>query len=899
MSALRGIGGRRLAGVAALAAVLLAGTLALGGHSSLAQAPEHEYADASFRVFGDEAFGRFMTPTVGDFDGDGVGDLAVGAFLATGAGNGVAGQISVFQGPLDSGTFQAADLAGRRFSAPGQIAVGFSLATGDVNGDGLDDIISAALDRLVVFLGASDFFASAVGESPEVRTVEALPDTWSPFMKIAVADLNGDGSDDIVYSSPVVGESSGTDEVIILFGPFSEEAGGELRKARVARIQPPPEGSFFGISLGAGDLTGDGQADLAINFVDALGNDTVAVVAGPFGDIVRPTLGPEADLPPVATVTSDAGGIFDLAIGDADLDGRNDLLVSDLNLGAVFVIPARTLTGEARFSDIGVLAGTVFSSPAEVTFGDRIAVGDYDGDGLADVLIGAAFDSDPELEDTELAGSVSGFSALDRGARIDGVQPLGVSAGSGATLEIRGQGFINPSVVFRGADGSEVEVAVGSGGISVDSLGALRVALPAALGPGLVDVTVRTDLGEVSLAGAFLIEPGTRTVSLARGFNLVGWTGATAVEEATTSLGGGFDTLFTWDAAAEAFLSYGPTRPPFLNTLSALQVGDGVWINTPEGGTWEQPAFDGARSVMLGPGFTLAMWTGPDGTAVEEAVAGIADALEVLFTWDAAAQRYRRFSPAGPPFLNDASTLNFDDGVWVAVDREVVWDQPTAVSAGPPLATTIQEAQAAVVFVDRGIGVATGFVISETQILTNAHVVGGAGSVTVRFINGEERQALVTAVDGALDVAVIEVASLPEGVRRLDWETAETPAAGTAVWAWGFPGGEVFGEETVATLTTGIVSAIQTEDEFSFLQTDAAINPGNSGGPLILEDGRVVGISDFKFVGLAVEGQNFGIDVPAHRERIRDLLAPQPLPIPVEPAPEEPVDGEAPGVPPP
>ena len=50
---------------------------------------------------------------------------------------------------------------------------------------------------------------------------------------------------------------------------------------------------------------------------------------------------------------------------------------------------------------------------------------------------------------------------------------------------------------------------------------------------------------------------------------------------------------------------------------------------------------------------------------------------------------------------------------------------------------------------------------------------------------------------------------------------------------------------------------------------------------MLLEDGRVVGISDFKFVGLAVEGQNFGIDVPAHRERIRDLLAPRPLPIPV------------------
>ena len=84
---------------------------------------------------------------------------------------------------------------------------------------------------------------------------------------------------------------------------------------------------------------------------------------------------------------------------------------------------------------------------------------------------------------------------------------------------------------------------------------------------------------------------------------------------------------------------------------------------------------------------------------------------------------------------------------------------------------------------------ATGFVVSATQILTNAHVVGGAAAVTVRFISGEERRGTVSAVDGAIDVAVIEVVDIPPGVLRLDWESAPSPAPATAVWAWASPAG--------------------------------------------------------------------------------------------------------------
>ena len=376
-------------------------------------------------------------------------------------------------------------------------------------------------------------------------------------------------------------------------------------------------------------------------------------------------------------------------------------------------------------------------------------------------------------------------------------------------------------------------------------------------------------------------------MQLADGWNLVGWTGNTAVTEGIATIVPGFDALFTWDAAGTAFRSFTSGALPILNTLSELTLGEGVWINTPGGATWEQPAFIGPRTAPLLPGFNLAMWTGPDGTPVMDAVAGLGTALDSLFAWEADPQAFDSYTRGALDILNDPIVLDFGDGVWIRMNAAADWDQPPSgppppppaddPAEGLPLATTVQEAEAGTVFINNGLGTGSGFVVSDTQILTNQHVVGGARSVTVRFINGEERQGLVTAIDPTLDVAVIEVASIPEGTRRLDWETADAEA-GTSVFIWGFPFGELLDlsdvGDVLATLTTGIVSAVRPIDiageTFSVLQTDAEISPGNSGGPIILEDGRVVGISDFEItIG---PGLNFGIHVAAHRDRIRGLL---------------------------
>ena len=82
---------------------------------------------------------------------------------------------------------------------------------------------------------------------------------------------------------------------------------------------------------------------------------------------------------------------------------------------------------------------------------------------------------------------------------------------------------------------------------------------------------------------------GARDVPLVSGFNLVMWTGSTAIEEAMGGLGDVLVTAFTYDAAAQRFRSYRPGAASFLNTATTLAYGDGVWLQVSEPVVWSQP----------------------------------------------------------------------------------------------------------------------------------------------------------------------------------------------------------------------------------------------------------------------------------------------------------------------
>ena len=174
-------------------------------------------------------------------------------------------------------------------------------------------------------------------------------------------------------------------------------------------------------------------------------------------------------------------------------------------------------------------------------------------------------------------------------------------------------------------------------------------------------------------------------------------------------------------------------------------------------------------------------------------------------------------------------------------------------------------------YTQEGESAGSGIIIEETDgellIVTNNHVVEGADSLSVQFINEENCEAALKGTDASSDLAVIAVS--------LDDLSAETRDA-IAIAELGDSDSLRIGEHAIAignalgygqSLTVGYISAlnreITSEDGITgtFIQTDAAINPGNSGGALLNSAGQVIGINSNKIGGNAVEGMGFAIPI--------------------------------------
>jgi serine protease Do len=138
--------------------------------------------------------------------------------------------------------------------------------------------------------------------------------------------------------------------------------------------------------------------------------------------------------------------------------------------------------------------------------------------------------------------------------------------------------------------------------------------------------------------------------------------------------------------------------------------------------------------------------------------------------------------------------------------------------------------------VPRGVG--SGFVISSDGfILSNHHVVAGAGEVLVTMPDRREFVATVIGSDQRTDVALLKI----EGANLPYLKTGDP--SNIKVGEWVLAIGSPFG--LANTVTAGIVSALgrDTGDYLPFIQTDVAVNPGNSGGPLLNLKGEVIGIN--------------------------------------------------------
>jgi putative serine protease PepD len=171
--------------------------------------------------------------------------------------------------------------------------------------------------------------------------------------------------------------------------------------------------------------------------------------------------------------------------------------------------------------------------------------------------------------------------------------------------------------------------------------------------------------------------------------------------------------------------------------------------------------------------------------------------------------------------------------------------QPASSTGTLSLQSIYKLANKGVVEIMAGQGQGSGFVYDANgNIVTNAHVVDGAGSISVKFWNGKTFSARLVGTDPSTDLAVLKIDAPVSELFPLSLGDSSSLVVGDPVVAIGSP----FGLE--GTVTSGIVSALHREmtspNRFAIdnsIQTDAAINHGNSGGPLLNAQGKVVGVN--------------------------------------------------------
>lgn len=154
----------------------------------------------------------------------------------------------------------------------------------------------------------------------------------------------------------------------------------------------------------------------------------------------------------------------------------------------------------------------------------------------------------------------------------------------------------------------------------------------------------------------------------------------------------------------------------------------------------------------------------------------------------------------------------------------------------------------------------------DGHILTNHHVVEGAGQISVKLKDGRKFDAEVVGSDPRSDLAVIKVAG--KDLPTAELGDSDIVRVGEFAFAIGTP------LDLPYTFTVGVVSAkgrnLEIGVGYDFIQTDASINPGNSGGPLCDIDGRVIGINTL--ISGTNRGLGFSIPINTAKRIATDLV---------------------------
>jgi len=335
---------------------------------------------------------------VGDLNGDQVNDMVVGApeFTVFGPDPGYAEVRSGADGDLIF-HWEGTDNRGQ---------FGSSVAdAGDVNNDGVPDIIVGAPlhDGAGTDSGLIRVFSGQDGDLIHTISGASGGDDFGRSVD-GIGDVNSDGFDDFVVGAPGAGPGTFRGQVRV----FSGQDGSVLFTFTGAADFDQRGWS----SAGAGDVNGDGTPDIIYGTPNAFASGSAEVRSGVDGSLIQAIEGHAS--------SSSLGRAVDGA-GDVDGDGYGDLIVGDH-------------LASAAFGEVWLISGRDGSTISQVTGGgsnDRLGgavagLGDVDGDGFADVIMGA--DQGP-VQAPGFARVYSGKPAL-----VGDVQSL--SLASGGTLSM-------------------------------------------------------------------------------------------------------------------------------------------------------------------------------------------------------------------------------------------------------------------------------------------------------------------------------------------------------------------------------------------------------------------------------------------------------------------------------
>jgi hypothetical protein len=280
----------------------------------------------------DAGFRGGVSVAVGDINGDGVADIVVGA----GAGGGP--HVKVFDGAAleEGGSAAVAAIANpiaSFFAFDGSFHGGVSVAVGDVNGDGKADIIVGAGagggPHVKVFDGAALALGGAAATAAIINPMAsffAYDGSFHGGVNVAAGDVNGDGMADVI-----TGAGAGGGPHVKVFDGASLALGGSAADNAINN----PLKSFFayaanfqgGVSVAAGDINNDGDADI-VTGAGAGGGPHVRVFGGNSGAVLDEFF---------AFPASFSGGVR-VGVSDVNGDGVPDLVVGQ---GALTGNPSR------------------------------------------------------------------------------------------------------------------------------------------------------------------------------------------------------------------------------------------------------------------------------------------------------------------------------------------------------------------------------------------------------------------------------------------------------------------------------------------------------------------------------------------------------------------------------